>query len=237
MAAQIKQVDKMFSRLSGAGKDILVAGKEALKSSTVQMILGAVLILYISFLESESESVLSLALANPLGRIVILLLLVVLTYANPVLGVLFVVLIVMSFVSVGAVSGFADSGSGCSASLSMMPTEGFQDMSRPQSPAEQGILAPAPGSELESDMEKIKQQSEAQAQSEADVTIGKKMGGLSFMSSEGFMNFQDSEPTPADGIKDKKDDESGEGKVEGVAEGFLTGVSGNRGHREYSLYR
>ncbi|NBR24006.1 MAG: hypothetical protein EBU08_09600, partial [Micrococcales bacterium] len=89
MSAQMKQVDKMFSRLSGAGKDILVAGKDALKSSTVQMILGAVLILYVSFLESESESVLSLALSNPLGRIVILLLLVVLTYANPVLGVLF----------------------------------------------------------------------------------------------------------------------------------------------------
>ena len=240
MSAQMKQVDKMFSRLSGAGKDILVAGKEALKSSTVQMILGAVLILYVSFLESESESVLSLALANPLGRIVVLLLLVVLTYANPVLGVLFVVLIVMSFVSVGSVSGFADSGSGCAASLPMpsnFENEGFQDMSRPQSPAELGTVAPAIGSELESDMEKIKQQAEAQAQADADATIGKQMGGLSFMSSEGFMNFQDSEPTPADGIKEKKEDESAEGKVEGVKEGFLSGVGGNRGNREYSLYR
>lgn len=222
MAAQIKQVDKMMSRLSGVGKDILVAGKEALKSSTVQMILGAVLILYVSFLESESESVLSLALANPLGRIVILLLLVVLTYANPVLGVLFVVLVVMSFVSVGTASGFTNSGSGCSASLSMMPSEGFQNTSEPQSPAEQGTIAPAPGSELEAEVEKA----------EADKTIGKKMGGLSFMSSEGFMNFQDEEPTPADGKK-KPDDESSEGEVKGVNEGFLTG---NGGKREYSLY-
>lgn len=213
MSAQMKQVDKMFSRLSGAGKDILVAGKDALKSSTVQMILGAVLILYVSFLESESESVLSLALSNPLGRIVILLLLVVLTYANPVLGILFVVLIVMSFVSVGSVSGFANSTSGCSASLEK---EGFQDMSKPQSPAEQGTVSPAPGSELEADMEKIKE----------DESVGKQMGGLSFMSSEGFMNFQDSEPTPADGNKEPTEDEK--------VEGFLTG---NGGKREYSLYR
>jgi hypothetical protein len=213
MSAQMKQVDKMFSRLSGAGKDILVAGKDALKSSTVQMILGAVLILYVSFLESESESVLSLALSNPLGRIVVLLLLVVLTYANPVLGVLFVVLIVMSFVSVGSVSGFTNSTSGCSASLEK---EGFQDMSKPQSPAERGTVSPAPGSELEADMEKIKE----------DESVGKQMGGLSFMSSEGFMNFQDSEPTPADGNKEPTEDEK--------AEGFLTG---NGGKREYSLYR
>jgi hypothetical protein len=218
MSAQMKQVDKMFSRLSGAGKDILDAGKEALKSSTVQMILGAVLILYISFLESESDSVLSLALSNPLGRIIILLLLVVLAYANPVLGVLFVVLIVMSFVSVGSVSGFADSGSGCSASLPV-GYEGFQDMSKPQSPAEQGTISPAPGSELESDVEKLKE----------EASDGKKMGGLSFLSSEGFMNFQDSEPTPADGKKEKP-----EGEAEAGAEGFL---SANGGKKEYSLYR
>jgi len=229
MSAQMKQVDKMFSRLSGVGKDILVAGKEALKSSTVQMILGAVLILYVSFLESESESVLSLALANPLGRIVILLLLVVLTYANPVLGVLFVVLIVMSFVSVGSVSGSADSGSGCAASLPM-PTEGFQDMNTAQSPAEQGTVAPAPGSELEADVEKEKEKAKEEAEAEAEATIGKKMGGLSFMSSEGFMNFQDSEPTPADGKKEKSEDGSGEGDVEGF-------LAGNGGKREYSLYR
>ena len=231
MSAQMKQVDKMFSRLSGAGKDILVAGKEALKSSTVQMILGAVLILYVSFLESESESVLSLALANPLGRIVVLLLLVVLTYANPVLGVLFVVLIVMSFVSVGSVSGFADSGPGCAASLPMPSGEGFQDMSKPQSPAEQGTVSPAPGSELEADVEKAKEKAKEEA--EAEATIGKKMGGLSFMSNEGFMNFQDSETTPADGKKEKSEDESGEGNVEGVKEGFLAGVGGRK---EYSLY-
>jgi len=220
MSAQLKQVDKMFNRLSGAGKDILVAAKDALKSSTVQMIIGAVLILYVSFLESESESVLSLALSNPLGRIVILLLLVVLTYANPVLGVLFVVLIVMSFVSVGSVSPFTDSGSGsgCSATLG----ESFQDMASPPSPAEQGTIAPAPGSELEMDVEKEKQ--EAMAMEEM---IGKKMGGLN--SGEGFMNFQD-EPTPADGIKDMPESEE-----KSTAEGFLTG--GTIGKREYSLFR
>jgi hypothetical protein len=200
MSAQMKQVDKMFSRLSGAGKDILAATKDALKSSTVQMILGAVLILYVSFLESESESVLSLALSNPLGRIMILLLLVVLTYSNPILGVLFVVLIVMSFVSVGSVSPFADYGSGCSATLG----EGFQDDL--PSPAEQGVIAPAPGGELEKD------------------TTGKQMGGIS--TEEGFMNFQDEQPTPADGLKDEGD----EGE-----EGFLTG--GTIGKHEYSLFR
>lgn len=206
MSAQMKQVDKMFSRLSGAGKDILAATKDALKSSTVQMILGAVLILYVSFLESESESVLSLALSNPLGRIMILLLLVVLTYSNPILGVLFVVLIVMSFVSVGSVSPFADYGSGCSATLG----EGFQDDL--PSPAEQGVIAPAPGGELEKDIK----------EDEKDTT-GKQMGGIS--TEEGFMNFQDEEQTPADGLKDKKEGE----------EGFLTG--GTIGKHEYSLFR
>jgi hypothetical protein len=93
------QVTKMLGRFQKTGMKLFTESTKALDNPMVQYAIGAILVLYITFLESESESVLSLAMANPLGRLMVLLLLLLLVNVNVPLGILFAILIVMSCVN------------------------------------------------------------------------------------------------------------------------------------------
>lgn len=90
------QVNKMLGRFQKTGMTFLIESTKALATPTVQYAIGAILVLYITFLESDTESVLSLAMTNPLGRLLILLLLLLLVSVSVPLGILFTILIVMS---------------------------------------------------------------------------------------------------------------------------------------------
>lgn len=70
----------------------------SLKNPTYQIVLGVVIIIYTAFLEQDRESVLSLLMGNPIGRLLILGLLALLAVASPPVAIVFAVLIVMSTV-------------------------------------------------------------------------------------------------------------------------------------------
>lgn len=93
MSAQVKQ---MIGRFQKTGVTFFNEALKALAIPTVQYAIGAILVLYITFLESENDSVLSIAMTNPLGRLLILLFLLLLTSVSVPLGILFAVLVVMS---------------------------------------------------------------------------------------------------------------------------------------------
>lgn len=93
MSAQVKQ---MIGRFQQTGVTFFNEALKALTIPTVQYAIGAILVLYITFLESENDSVLSIAMTNPLGRLLILLFLLLLTSVSVPLGILFAVLVVMS---------------------------------------------------------------------------------------------------------------------------------------------
>ena len=90
------QVSKMVGRFQKTGLKLFSESTKALMNPTVQYAIGAILVLYITFLESETESVLSVAMTNPLGRLLILLILLLLVSVSVPLGILFAILIVMS---------------------------------------------------------------------------------------------------------------------------------------------
>ena len=86
----------MIGRFQKTGLKLFSESTKALVNPTVQYAIGAILVLYITFLESETESVLSIAMTNPLGRLLVLLVLLLLVGVSVPLGILFAILIVMS---------------------------------------------------------------------------------------------------------------------------------------------
>lgn len=116
------EVNKMFGRFFKTGETVVSQALKSLKNPTIQMVIGGILILYIAFLESETDSVLSIFMANPLGRLLVLLLLVFITYVNVPLGLLFAILIVMSCVnkSVHLPEGFQSPMKGMEGAETMM---------------------------------------------------------------------------------------------------------------------
>lgn len=90
------QVQKMMGRFQKTGLQLFNQATKALAIPTVQYAIGAILVLYMTFLESENDSVLSVAMMNPLGRLLVLLFLLLLTSVSVPLGILFAVLVVMS---------------------------------------------------------------------------------------------------------------------------------------------
>ena len=69
---------------------------KSLRNPQYQLIIGAVIVVYTAFLESDRESVLSIAMRNPLGRLGILSVLALLAVSAPPLAILFAVLVVLS---------------------------------------------------------------------------------------------------------------------------------------------
>jgi len=94
---------------------------KSLKNPTYQFIIGAVIVVYTAFLEKDTESVLSLAMRNPLGRLGVLAVLSLLAVSSPALAILFAVLVVMSAVGKSSEGFWADPNGGCGGG------EGFED--------------------------------------------------------------------------------------------------------------
>ena len=90
-------VMKMIKRvLASTGKTSKMVVK-SLGQTSVQLVLGAILIVYTAFLESEKERLLSILMTNPIGRVAILAFLALLAVASPPVAILFAVLVVMSY--------------------------------------------------------------------------------------------------------------------------------------------
>jgi hypothetical protein len=117
------QVSKMMGRFQKTGLKLFSESTKALTNPTVQYAIGAILVLYITFLESETESVLSVAMTNPLGRLLVLLVLLLLVSVSVPLGILFAILIVMSCANR---ENFESLPSG-NFTVPMNPPDGFQD--------------------------------------------------------------------------------------------------------------
>lgn len=90
------EVGKMMGRFQKTGMVFVKEGMRSLEMPMVQYAIAGILILYMTFLESDTESVLSLAMTNPLGRLAVLLVLLFLSNVSVPIGILFGVLIVMS---------------------------------------------------------------------------------------------------------------------------------------------
>jgi len=90
------EIGKMMGRFQKTGMVFVKEGMRSLEMPMVQYAIAGILILYMTFLESDTESVLSLAMTNPLGRLAVLLVLLFLSNVSVPIGILFGVLIVMS---------------------------------------------------------------------------------------------------------------------------------------------
>jgi hypothetical protein len=151
------EVNKMFGRFFKTGESVVSQTLKSLKNPTIQMVIGGILILYISFLESETDSVLSLFMMNPLGRLLVLLLLVFIAYVNVPLGLLFAILIVMSCANK---SGF----------MTMTVPEGFQTETSPESVMgnlQSTVQQLMSGQEMKEETEKEKEKTEGFAEHDA----------------------------------------------------------------------
>jgi len=114
---------------------------KSLKNPTYQFIIGAVIVVYTAFLEKDTESVLSLAMRNPLGRLGVLAVLSLLAVSSPALAILFAVLVVMSAVGKSSEGFWADPNGGCGGG------EGFEDAKKSGEGDEKG---PVEGEEKKS---------------------------------------------------------------------------------------
>lgn len=107
----------MAFRLLGLAMKGVETIVSSIESPTVQIVLGVILVVYTSFLESDRESVLSVLMTNPLGRTLVLSLLAILSMASPPVGILFGVLISMS--------SFRRGGDGSDYWMKVKTEEGF----------------------------------------------------------------------------------------------------------------
>jgi hypothetical protein len=107
---------------------------KSLKNPTYQFIIGAVIVVYTAFLEKDTESVLSLAMRNPLGRLGVLAVLSLLAVSSPALAILFAVLVVMSAVGKSTEGFWADPNGGCGGG------EGFENAKKSGEGDEKGHM-------------------------------------------------------------------------------------------------
>jgi len=117
---EMEAVDGMRRRIFKSLEGLVKWTTKSLKNPTYQFVIGAVIVVYTAFLEKDAESVLSLAMRNPLGRLGVLAVLALLAVSSPALAILFSVLVVMSTVG-KSTEGFWSSPyeGGCG--------EGFED--------------------------------------------------------------------------------------------------------------
>lgn len=90
-------VSKMVERMSKTASKTSKMLVKSIGQTPVQIVLGLVIAIYIAFLESDKESLLSVLMNNPMGRLVVMGFLAVLAVAAPPVAILFAVLVVMSY--------------------------------------------------------------------------------------------------------------------------------------------
>lgn len=92
-----KIVNNMLGRMTKTAEDTSKMLVKSLGQTPVQIVLGMILVVYIAFLESEKESMLSILMNNPMGRLLVMGFLAILAVAAPPVAILFAVLVVMSY--------------------------------------------------------------------------------------------------------------------------------------------
>ena len=92
-----KVVNSMIGRMTKTANSTVKMLVKSLGQTPVQIVLGMVIAVYIAFLESDKESMLSVLMNNPMGRLFVMGFLAVLAVAAPPVAVLFAVLVVMSY--------------------------------------------------------------------------------------------------------------------------------------------
>jgi flagellar biosynthesis component FlhA len=92
-----KIVNNMLGRMTKTAEDTSKMLVKSLGQTPVQIVLGMILVVYIAFLESEKESMLSVLMNNPIGRLLVMGFLAILAVAAPPVAILFAVLVVMSY--------------------------------------------------------------------------------------------------------------------------------------------
>lgn len=92
-----KVVNSMIGRMTKTAESTAKMLVKSLGQTPVQIVLGMVIVVYIAFLESDKESMLSVLMNNPMGRLIVMGFLAVLAVASPPVAVLFAVLVVMSY--------------------------------------------------------------------------------------------------------------------------------------------
>jgi hypothetical protein len=92
-----KVVNGMLGRMTKTANGAVKMLVKSLGQTPVQIVLGMVIAVYIAFLESDKESMLSVLMNNPMGRLLVMGFLAVLAVSAPPVAILFAVLIVMSY--------------------------------------------------------------------------------------------------------------------------------------------
>jgi hypothetical protein len=99
---------KSLSGVQKASSGLLKGATDTLRNANIQVIIGVVLVLYIAFIESSHDSVLRYFLTNPIGKIIVLCVAVLLAIVSPGLAILFTIFILISMPSHSPLERFQD---------------------------------------------------------------------------------------------------------------------------------
>lgn len=90
-------VTQMIGRMTNTAENTAKVLVKSLGQTPVQIVLGMIIAVYIAFLESDKESLLSILMNNPMGRLLVMGFLAVLAVSAPPVAIMFAVLVVMSY--------------------------------------------------------------------------------------------------------------------------------------------
>jgi hypothetical protein len=99
---------KSFGGVQKASSGLIKGATDTLKNANIQVIIGVVLVLYIAFIETSHDSVLRYFLTNPIGKIIVLCIAVLLAIVSPGLAILFTIFILISMPGYSPFERFQD---------------------------------------------------------------------------------------------------------------------------------
>jgi hypothetical protein len=99
---------KSLGSVQKVSSGLIKGATDTLKNSNIQVVIGVVLVLYIAFIESSHDSVLRYFLTNPIGKIIVLCIAVLLAIVSPGLAILFTIFILISMPSHSPLERFQD---------------------------------------------------------------------------------------------------------------------------------
>jgi hypothetical protein len=101
-------ITKSLGGVQKASSGLIKGATDTLKNANIQVVIGVVLVLYIAFIESSHDSVLRYFLTNPIGKIIVLCIAVLLAIVSPGLAILFTIFILISMPGHSPLERFQD---------------------------------------------------------------------------------------------------------------------------------
>jgi len=101
-------ITKSLGGVQKASSGLIKGATDILKNANIQVVIGVVLVLYIAFIESSHDSVLRYFLTNPIGKIIVLCIAVLLAIVSPGLAILFTIFILISMPGHSPLERFQD---------------------------------------------------------------------------------------------------------------------------------